>query len=50
VGDGTVLVVTHGGVINAYLGHAMGIPHDMFFLPEQRVDEQCEGRRNDPRP
>jgi probable phosphoglycerate mutase len=34
VEDGTVLVVTHGGVINAYLGHAMGIPHDMFFLPD----------------
>ena len=33
-GDGTVVVVTHGGVINAYLGHVMGIRHDMFFLPE----------------
>jgi len=32
--DGTVLVVTHGGVINAYLGDAMGVPHDMFFLPD----------------
>jgi broad specificity phosphatase PhoE len=32
--DGTVLLVVHGGVINAYLGHVMGIPHDMFFLPE----------------
>jgi broad specificity phosphatase PhoE len=26
--------VTHGGVINAYLGHIMGVRHDMFFLPE----------------
>jgi broad specificity phosphatase PhoE len=34
VESGTVLAVTHGGVINAYLGHVMGIPHDMFFLPE----------------
>jgi len=34
VDDGTVLVVTHGGVINAYLGHVMGVPHDMFFLPD----------------
>jgi len=34
VEDGTVLVVTHGGVINAYLGHVMGVPHDMFFLPD----------------
>jgi probable phosphoglycerate mutase len=34
VTDGVVLVVTHGGVINAYLGHVMGIDHDMFFLPD----------------
>lgn len=32
--DGTVLVVTHGGVINAYLGHVMAIDQDMFFLPD----------------
>jgi broad specificity phosphatase PhoE len=32
--DGTVLIFTHGGVINAYLGHVMAIPHDMFFLPD----------------
>jgi broad specificity phosphatase PhoE len=32
--DGVVLVVAHGGVINAYLGHVMGIPQDMFFLPD----------------
>jgi broad specificity phosphatase PhoE len=32
--DGTVLIFTHGGVINAYLGHIMAIPHDMFFLPD----------------
>jgi 2,3-bisphosphoglycerate-dependent phosphoglycerate mutase len=31
---GTVLAVVHGGVINAYLGHVMGIGHDMFFLPD----------------
>jgi broad specificity phosphatase PhoE len=30
----TVLIVTHGGVINAFLGHVLGIPHDMFFLPD----------------
>ena len=34
VQDGTVMVVTHGGVINAYLGHVMQIDHDMFFLPD----------------
>lgn len=29
-----VLVVTHGGVINAYLGHVLGLDQDMFFLPD----------------
>ena len=33
-GPRTVVVVTHGGVINAYLGHVLDVPHDMFFLPE----------------
>jgi probable phosphoglycerate mutase len=32
--DGDVLAVTHGGVINAYLGHVLGLDQDMFFLPE----------------
>jgi 2,3-bisphosphoglycerate-dependent phosphoglycerate mutase len=32
--DGAVVVVTHGGVINAYLGQVMGIDQDMFFLPD----------------
>jgi broad specificity phosphatase PhoE len=32
--DGDVLVVAHGGVINAYVGHVLGIDQDMFFLPE----------------
>lgn len=32
--DGTVVIVTHGGVINAYLGYVMGVPQDMFFLPD----------------
>jgi broad specificity phosphatase PhoE len=31
---GDLLVVTHGGVINAYLGHVMGVAHDMFYLPD----------------
>ena len=34
VTDGIVVVMAHGGVINAYLGHIMGIERDMFFLPE----------------
>lgn len=32
--DGDVLVVAHGGVINAYVGPILGIDHEMFFLPE----------------
>lgn len=32
--DGDVLVVCHGGVINAYCGHVLGIRQEMFFLPE----------------
>lgn len=32
--EGDVLVVAHGGVINAYVGPILGIEHEMFFLPE----------------
>jgi probable phosphoglycerate mutase len=32
--EGDVVVVTHGGVINAYAGRVLGIDHDMFYLPE----------------
>lgn len=28
-----LVVVCHGGVINAYLAHLLGIAQDMFFLP-----------------
>ena len=31
---GDVLVVVHGGVINAYVGPILGVDHEMFFLPE----------------
>jgi len=30
----TVVVVTHRGVINAYLSMVLDIGRDMFFLPE----------------
>jgi probable phosphoglycerate mutase len=33
-GEGALVIVTHGGVINAYLGHVMRIDQDMFFLPD----------------
>ena len=32
--DGDVVVVAHGGVINAYCGEVLGLPSAMFFLPE----------------
>jgi broad specificity phosphatase PhoE len=32
--EGDVVVVAHGGVINAYAGHVLGVQHDMFYLPE----------------
>ena len=32
--QGNVVVVCHGGVINAYLAPIMGVDHEMFFLPE----------------
>jgi broad specificity phosphatase PhoE len=31
---GRVVLVTHAGVINAYLSTVLDIPRDMFFLPE----------------
>ncbi len=31
---GDVVVVAHGGVINAYCGEVLGLPNAMFFLPE----------------
>jgi broad specificity phosphatase PhoE len=32
--EGDVLVVCHGGVINAYCGDVLGVRQEMFFLPE----------------
>jgi probable phosphoglycerate mutase len=31
---GNVVVVAHGGVINAYIGEVLGYEQEMFFLPE----------------
>lgn len=49
--QGSVVVMTHGGVINAYLGHIMGVPHDMFFLPDNTSINTVwvEGDRRDVR-
>jgi broad specificity phosphatase PhoE len=32
--DGDVVVICHGGVINAYVGPLLGLEQEMFFLPE----------------
>jgi broad specificity phosphatase PhoE len=32
--DGNVVVVCHGGVINAYVAPLLGVDHEMFFIPE----------------
>jgi broad specificity phosphatase PhoE len=46
---GNIVVVAHGGVINAYLGEVMGVPRDMFFFPENTsvstVDVEGDERR-----
>jgi len=31
---GSVVVVCHGGVINAYVAPLLGVDHEMFFIPE----------------
>lgn len=45
----TVAVVCHGGAINAYLAHILGIEVDMFFLPAHAsvtvVLAAADGRR-----
>jgi probable phosphoglycerate mutase len=32
--EGDIVIVCHGGAINAALGPLLGIEHEMFFLPE----------------
>jgi probable phosphoglycerate mutase len=32
--DGNVVVVCHGGVINAYVAPLLGVDHELFFIPE----------------
>jgi broad specificity phosphatase PhoE len=32
--EGNVLVICHGGVINAYVAPLLGVDHEMFFVPE----------------
>ncbi len=48
-GGDTIAIVCHGGVINAYLGHLLGLEVDMFFRPVHasvtRVLANRPGRR-----
>jgi probable phosphoglycerate mutase len=48
-GGQTVVVVTHGGVINAYVGHILGVDTPLWFEPRYaaitRVAAQTTGRR-----
>lgn len=32
--EGNVVVICHGGVINAYVAPLLGVDHEMFFVPE----------------
>ncbi|HSJ51003.1 MAG TPA: histidine phosphatase family protein [Actinomycetota bacterium] len=32
--EGNVVVVCHGGVINAYVAPLLGLDHEMFFIPD----------------
>jgi probable phosphoglycerate mutase len=45
-----VAVMSHGGVINAYLAHILGLPRDIFFEPRyvsiSRVLASRRGHRN----
>ena len=37
-------IVCHGGVINAYLGHILGLNEDMFFRPAHASVSQVRAR------
>lgn len=47
--SGNILVVAHGGVINAYCGQVLGLPQEMFFLPDNTslntIEVQGDERR-----
>jgi broad specificity phosphatase PhoE len=47
--DGDIVVICHGGVINAYLGPLLGIRHEMFFIPENTSVSSIELDERGPR-
>ena len=44
-----VAVVCHGGVINAYLAHVLGLPEPLFFYPEYTGISRVMASRSGPR-
>ncbi|MGZ4109971.1 MAG: histidine phosphatase family protein [Actinomycetota bacterium] len=47
--EGDIVVICHGGVINAYLGPFLGIRHEMFFIPENTSVSSIELDERGPR-
>jgi broad specificity phosphatase PhoE len=47
--DGDLVVICHGGVINAYVGQFLGIDHEMFFIPENTSISSIELDNDGPR-
>ncbi|MCB1016681.1 MAG: histidine phosphatase family protein [Acidimicrobiales bacterium] len=46
---GEVAVVCHGGVINVYLAHVLGLRDEMFFLPDYTSVSRVRAARSGPR-
>jgi probable phosphoglycerate mutase len=47
--EGDLVVVCHGGVINAYVGPLLGIRNEMFFIPENTSINSVELEETGPR-
>ena len=47
--DDNALVFAHGGVVNAYCGDVLGLPQEMFFLPENASINSIDVDQNERR-
>jgi probable phosphoglycerate mutase len=47
--EGDLIVICHGGVINAYVGPMLGIRNEMFFIPENTSINSIELGERGPR-
>jgi broad specificity phosphatase PhoE len=47
--EGDLVVICHGGVINAYIGPLLGIGNEMFFIPENTSVNSIELEASGPR-